>query len=74
MKKLTEPTPQEVKNAWNGFVHIVVTDYEVEEADIGKSKFHYMGHARANYTFTKADVGRKVREDSSPGGCWYFLT
>lgn len=74
MKKLTEPTVTNVKNAWGGFVDVVLSDHEVEEADVGTERFHYLGHARAYYKFTKADVGRKVRVDSSTGGCWYFLT
>ena len=73
MKRLTEPKAQEVKNAWGGFAHVVLTDHEVEESDVGRQKLHYMGHGRYAHTFTMADVGRKLREDSSSCGFWCFL-
>jgi hypothetical protein len=73
MKRLTEPTPQLVQNCWGKDVHIVMSDHEVEVGDVGVNKPNYMGAARCVYRFSKDDVGRHIREDSSFGGCWYFI-
>lgn len=73
MKKLTEPQRKRVPNAWGKDVDVVHTDYEIEKSDVGNIKEHYMGHNHQRYSIRHDDVGRTIRVDSSPGGCWYFV-
>lgn len=74
MKRLTEPERKKVANAWGRDVDVVLTDYEVEASDVGRTKENYTANGPKSHTFTKSDIGRTIREDSAWCGSWYFIT
>lgn len=49
--------------------------FEIEDADVGRIKPHYLGHHHKDYKFTKADVGKMIEVTSQPNGycCWVFI-
>lgn len=78
MKKLTETQRKKVSNAWGRDVIVENTDYEIESSDVGTVRMNHNGNQKSasyntEYKFVASDVGRKIRVDSAPDGCWYFI-
>jgi hypothetical protein len=74
MKALTEKKRVTRKNAWGGDGTFDEQTFEIEESDIGAQKPNYLGHGHATYHIRKADVGRKINMQTSPGwACWSFF-
>lgn len=76
MRKLTEPTRRDTINGWGQSSWRYEALFEVEEADVGTERPHYLGHNHRKYKFTAADVGCKIEvlTDASDWTCWTFAT
>ena len=59
MKPLSEHT-YHARNAWGGYTKLTEERFEVELADVGKTRQNYQGCGYSRHTFTAADVGRTV--------------
>lgn len=73
MKQITEPQTVTAANAWGRDTTFTKQTFELEESDVGQQKPNYLGCGYKSYLITRADVGRRICVQSSPGWqCWSF--
>lgn len=74
MKVLSRTPYTEVSNAWGRPVRQRELRMEIEPADVGKTRQHFMGFNHGWTTFTAADVGKTiiVYEDGKGWTNWIF--
>ncbi|QDH84056.1 hypothetical protein KMC60_gp24 [Achromobacter phage vB_AxyP_19-32_Axy11] len=63
-----------VKNAWGNQVGQCQQLFQVEAADVGTVKPHYLGFNHRSYMFKKEDIGTTivVYTDGTQWTCWVF--
>lgn len=71
MKAVTEKRRKTAANAWGRDGTFDEQVFEVEEADVGTTRHHYLGYNHRSVQITQADVGRQIHMQTSPGwACW----
>lgn len=72
MKQIGEPKVVTAPNAWGRDSTVKHTTYEIEQADVGRHRDHYLGYCRPGHTFGRSDVGRQivVMTDGTAWNCW----
>ena len=75
MKTLTAKKLLIADNAWGQTSKTDRQIFEIEDGDVGTVRPHYNGMHHANYTFRRADVGKRIEVITSPGyTSWHWST